>query len=495
MFRKLLGHVSVYSFGNLLVTAAGLISFPILTRMFSVSEYGTLSLVSATLAFLVALGKLGFQHAIVRLYGEVRAGKSSVSIPTFVSTAVLSMGMAGLAVAAVWLLIAKLFAFPPWNNPALSALPYIVAALVVIRVLDSAFTNLLRVQERSVMLTGYSVVKRYLGLLLVLGFLFYLSKTLLGFYWATVISELVVLIALAAWMFRTDGVDPQRYSRDTLRVMLSFGIPMIWFEVCGIILQLGDRYVIQLKLDEESVGLYSAAYNLCDYVQIILIQAVAQAVMPTYLRIWQEQGAEATEKFINRFLRIYAGLALPVVAGMAAVGHEVIELLASEKYIASAVIIPFVIAGMAIDGITAVAGAGLYIQKKGKTIVMLVAGCAVLNVALNYILLPRMGILGAALATLVSYTVLASSSLLMGRRWLRVRLPGLYMVKYGALSAVMYLAVTQIVLSSQLGTLVVRVICGALLYGILVYLCDEEARRTADVVRKSLRAAFSTGRS
>ena len=79
MLSRLFRHISVYSAGNLLVTAAGFITFPILTRVFDVADYGVLNLVSATLLLLVAVGKLGMQHAVVRLYSEIRAGKHAAT--------------------------------------------------------------------------------------------------------------------------------------------------------------------------------------------------------------------------------------------------------------------------------------------------------------------------------------------------------------------------------------------------------------------------------
>jgi O-antigen/teichoic acid export membrane protein len=73
--RRLFVQVSHYSVASLLTTVAGLISFPILTRIFSVDDYGRMNLISATLTVAVALGKTGIQHSIVRYRSEIREGK------------------------------------------------------------------------------------------------------------------------------------------------------------------------------------------------------------------------------------------------------------------------------------------------------------------------------------------------------------------------------------------------------------------------------------
>jgi Polysaccharide biosynthesis protein. len=62
---------------------ASIISFPILTRIFSVAEYGTMALVTSTILFLVGIGKLGLQHSVVRYYSEVEAGTRKIRRRSF----------------------------------------------------------------------------------------------------------------------------------------------------------------------------------------------------------------------------------------------------------------------------------------------------------------------------------------------------------------------------------------------------------------------------
>ena len=80
MLKSLLVHVSNYTTASVLVTLASVISFPILTRLLSVEEYGVMNLVATALALLVGIGKLGLQHSALRYYSEVRAGKHAAGL-------------------------------------------------------------------------------------------------------------------------------------------------------------------------------------------------------------------------------------------------------------------------------------------------------------------------------------------------------------------------------------------------------------------------------
>jgi len=139
---------------------------------------------------------------------------------------------------------------------------------------------------------------------------------------------------------------------------------MIAFEVFGITLASGDRFVIQHLLGEEAVGIYSAAFNLCEYIQLVLLASVGQAIVPMYMRLWEEKGESEVRRFVQDSLYYYIMLGAAVVAGLAAVSVELLIVLASEKYRAGASVMPYVIAGMVVGGASSMIGAGLNIHKQ-----------------------------------------------------------------------------------------------------------------------------------
>ncbi|MGD9663528.1 MAG: lipopolysaccharide biosynthesis protein, partial [Porticoccaceae bacterium] len=98
VLARLFQHTSNYSIGSVLVMMASIISFPILTRIFSVAEYGTMALVTSTILFLVGIGKLGLQHSVVRYYSEVEAGTRNNTATQFFSTVLFGMVVVGIVV-------------------------------------------------------------------------------------------------------------------------------------------------------------------------------------------------------------------------------------------------------------------------------------------------------------------------------------------------------------------------------------------------------------
>lgn len=492
MLKKLYIQTSHYTLSSALSAMAGTISFPFLTRTLTVGEYGLLSLVSTTLELLVGVGKMGTQHSIVRFHGEADTGKGPTDLKGFYSTAILTMAITGLAGAVLWALVSPHLSAAWFRDSRIPGLFLLTAVLIVVRVVASALANLLRAEQRTKALMVFRVTSRYVTLGSIVVALLFVARSVFGFYLALIAAELLLLAALAVYVFvflRRPTPSPRRFSPALLRQMVAYGVPMmIGYELAGVILNVGDRYVIEALLGTGPLGLYSAAYNMCDYVRNIFILSVAQAVVPIYMRMWAEEGPEATGSFLAQSLRQYALLAAPVMAGFAAVGPELLPFLASDKYAGGAVVLPSVIAGMVFSGATAITGAGLFLHKKTVTIMTLVVTAAALNVGLNLALIPRIGILGAALATLVSYAALLAATTAFSQRELAVILPWGALVKAGLLALGMYLVVGQIDAGGRLLTLAARVAAGVLFYGAALLAVDRPTREQAQQVLERLRS-------
>ena len=485
--KRLIVQSSHYGVASILTMMAGLITFPILTRIFSVADYGLMNLVSTTLTMAVAIGKVGIQHSIIRYESEIRAGKGRYSLHQLYSTTLLGMVVTGVITALVIGFGAQIVPDGWLSDQRLRGLFAITSLLVVIQVTDSVLVNILRAEQESTTLMKYQVLKKYAGIGIILGTLFFVSRSLKGFYAASIVSEGLAVLLLALVLFRTGRRPPPttaQFSRPMYTELLKFGIPMmIGYEISGIILSLGDRYVIDAVIGPEQLGLYSAAYNLCQYVQAAFIASVAQAITPIYMRLWDQKGKEETSAFIDRSLRSYTILAAPLVAGLAAVGPELLPALASNKYAAAGSVIPWVIAGMVVDSTNGIVGAGLFINRKTRVIMVIVILTALLNIGLNLVLVPRIGIIGAAIATLISYTANSLTMAIAGRRLLPVKIPWLTILRAAGAALVMYFALRNLFPGHRLITVAVRVTLGAPIYGLLMAAIDPDARA---LVRKGL---------
>jgi O-antigen/teichoic acid export membrane protein len=139
---------------------------------------------------------------------------------------------------------------------------------------------------------------------------------------------------------------------------------------------------------------------------------------------------------------------------------------------------------MVVDGTNAMVGAGLFIERRTRRIMAIIMSCAALNIGLNLVLVPRMGIVGAAIATLVSYAATSVLLAVAGRAFLLVTLPWPTLARAGAASLAMYLVVAGLHGGHGLLTVGVRAVIGAAIYAALICAIDPDART---MLRKVLR--------
>lgn len=396
-------HIRNYSSASTLSAAAGVVSFPILTRNLTVEEYGILGLITATLTIFIAVGKLGFQHAVIRFYAQITHTDSKWSTANMNSTVLLVFAALATVTTVVWLLTGLLIVPTALQNDGLTSLFVVASGTLLVRLFGSAFLNFLRASERSGKVATTQLVARYLYIGFVLLVLLISDLSPVKVLACTLIAE-IIAFSVSVFFYRDKlTFSFNKLSGSLASTMLVYGAPLMVLETLGVLMRLTDRYLIQGMLGEVELGMYSASYNLVGYLEIIVIGTVAQAVRPLYMKLWERDGEEPTRDFLSSTFYIYLAVGIPVVAIFSATAPHLLNFLASPKFAAGTVIIPFVTISIMLDGTVHWLGAGLYIKRNTRTLMFWSFVAAVTNVVLNILVIPYFGILGASVVTVVSF--------------------------------------------------------------------------------------------
>lgn len=477
-FLRKTGH---YVLGNGLGMLSGLISYPILTRVLEPAEYGLLGLVSSTLLGGVAIGKLGIQNSLIRFFAEARRdGRLAQLVTTYITAGLVAAGATTILLAAGAWSLGQLGLV----GERLAFLLVLTSPLVLVRTQHSLGLSLLRADERSRAWSAVDVVHRYACLALGLLGALYVIGGVQGFFTGLVAAETVMLGVVAVVAARVAPLGVGRPDGDTLRRAMAFGLPLLFFELTNIVLAFGDRVIILSLMGEDPLGHYTAAYNLSDTLQKFIMLPIALAVQPMYMRIWAEEGEAATQAFLSKAGAFFALVATPAIFGVIAVREPLLTLLAGDEYKTAADVIPLAFGGYLIYGSYAVLAAGLFIHKQTARLAVATAAACGANIALNLLLIPDMGIIGAALATAVSYTGLMLALTVLSFRTLRFPLPWGYVARVVGFGAAMYVSVRFIDAGSDALTLAARVVVGGVVFCGLALGLDGRGRR---LVREVLR--------
>lgn len=379
--------------------AAGFISFPVLTRIFSVENYGLLGLATTTIMLATAIAKVGSTNSTVRFFPEYR---NSGRLPEYYSTMIFGYAAIALAVALILLGVCSVVDLFGVTNIHLVA---IVSLLVILMSLYSVLQGMLRAEQRIKKYIATNVAFRYGTILLGVLALFTISKTVEIYLASQAVVLLITTVIVILVINKKYMIRPIKFSAELFRRSISYGFFLSISEIGHLILTYADRYFIQYFLGGAALGVYTAGYNLSTYVVEVLMYPVNNAIDPIYLNIHATNGAEDTRDFLSKVFKYYYIFIVFAVLFFIVIGKELMILLASAKYEAAYQIMPYVVVANALYSFQVIINAGLIINKKTSVLMKLKLISCAMNIILNLILIPINGIVGAAQATLISYAV------------------------------------------------------------------------------------------
>jgi O-antigen/teichoic acid export membrane protein len=400
--KKLYWESSHYLGGRLAVMALGFISFPLFTHILSVSEYGILSLVLTTVMAITAFAKLGMQNAVQRFYGDYANSPDPCALQRYYSTLFLGAGLVALASSALY--VSGVTVLPAsLMQPNVKFVFTVAGALIVVRAIRSMQMNLLQVERKTILLNTTEIINKAGTIALILMLFAIWKKGIEPYFLGTIIFEGLVVLALVPSLIQRRLLAAGSFDTGFFRYMIAFSIPLMSAELAWLVLDTGDRFLIGRFLGSQSVGYYSAAYNIAYNVQDLVTMPLSLALLPICLKIWSTEGEVETSAFLSRSFDHFALAATFIIAAFTVVSRDLIVLLASSKYETAHSLLPWLVSGVVLSAGQMFFKPGLLIRKKVFIIARVTVYAAVINIVLNLLMLPRIGVKGAAIATLLSY--------------------------------------------------------------------------------------------
>lgn len=476
--RTLFRHISHYVGGRVCLMLLGFLSFPVFTRVFSVSDYGVMSLVLKVLLLFTVLGKFGLQNSVQRFYAEEGASQDPAASRRYYST--LFFGAAGTgALFALFFVLGSSLAPPALLSTTLKHLFLLTAVLIGVRSLQPTLIGFLRAEGKTKSYNATEIAVKATSVLVSCTVLLLWNRTLNAFF-GSVIGVEVAGVVFLTWYFGRRGlihwqaVDWSYFSKAAV-----FAFPLIGYELASVILDSGDRLLVQHYMGSQPLGYYSAAYNVSTYVEESLMVPINLALFPIYMKLWVEKGKAETALFLSRSLNGFLALAVGVICAVLLISRDVIVVLASSKFQEAHRLLPILVTGLFVYAIHIFLNAALLIHKRTATMTKLVAYACLVNLLLNIVLIPRIGLQGAAIATLASYVFLV---VVMGVASFRLMPLQLSYGGFGAnlaAGALSFALVYQIQFHHAWANVLVKGSVSLVIYSTLVCLMNPVARQIA----------------
>lgn len=448
----------------------GFISIPIITHLFPPGEYGNYILVMATISmFSTIVGWLSL--SIIRFYPAYERDKKldefygTVLKMTFISILVFSF------IFSILLLVLKSH---------ISARLYPLMWIgVLLFILTSCFLLLLEFLRAKRQISWYSGFKIWnciaaigFGILLVIAFHFGVD----GLLWGSVLSLVVAFPFL--WKISV-GKAPLRSKNISIPLtsqIAKYGFPLAIGNLAAGILSLSDRYFLEFFRSSQEVGIYSASYGISEHGIMLISALFALTTGSIVYNIWEKEGEEKSKEFLNKLTRYYLLICIPAVVGLSVLAKPLITILTVQEYHEGYQIIPLVALGAFFLGLQHRFYPGINFYRKTHFIMFSIIVTGLLNIGLNFLLVPQYGYPAAAFTTLISYVFLLVLIVAVSRRFFIWEFPFKSLGKVICASAIMGVVVYTVgndLTSSTLLNIIISVCVGIVVYLLMLFLVRE----------------------
>ncbi len=468
----------------------GLVSIPIVTRIFPRAEYGHYSLVMATVMVLsTVFGWL--PTSITRFYPAYALRPEQLEA---FKTTVTSLGIVALTVLFVPY-YAILLALGRWMSTELQFLLMIGGLLFAVTCAYNLLQSILRSKRFAGRYSAFAVWQSVAGFGLGIALILLLGLRVEGLLLGATLGMVPILPLL--WRQAMDAglrIRPGKADLKTAKAMFLYGLPLMVGNLAAWVLSLSDRYVLGLLRGPSEVGLYSLSYNIADKSIMLLATLFLMAEPAIGVRIWESQGERDSQRFVANVARLYLLLGVPAAVGLSVVSRLVVGLLGGDEYVEGHRIVPFVLFGVLLLGLQQRFHWGLlYHQKTGAiTIALVIAGA--LKVVLNILFVPGYGYFAAAVTTLICYAVSMCLIIWLSRRLFVWRFPYRSLFKVVAASTVMGVTVYYVEHALTIPPVLRLLACtgvGAVVYGAALLALREFSSQEVGAIRQAISRTFT----
>jgi O-antigen/teichoic acid export membrane protein len=409
--RELSTNLAIYGLGDVAIQVVNFLLLKVYVHYLTPSDYGILGLLGAVEAAAKLFFRWGLDGSFMRFWYEYdnEEGRRRLSSTIFF----FLLGINGV------LLLASIAAAPFVSEWLLGTAGFTIALqLVLLNTFAIGFTfipfHVLRMQKRSrefsLLTFSRSLATLVLRIVLVVG-------AGLGL-WGVVFADVIVTIVLIAVMIQWFAplIRPV-FSGKVLRESLSFGLPRLPHALAQQVMAVGDKFILKMFRPISDVGVYSMGVSF-GLTEKLFLGAFEYAWAPFYYASSREP--DGAKLFGGITTYVFAVLAL-LTSGLSAIGGDLLALIVGPDYAAAADVVTWTALGVLFQGVYQLTSIGLNITKRTRYYPVSTIAGAILNVALNFALIPRWGILGAAWANAAAYAFQAAIAFRFSQRFYPVQ--------------------------------------------------------------------------
>lgn len=472
-YQKFTKDVGIIGLTQLLIALKGFIVLPIITKLLGAENYGIWAQLITTLSLITPIATLGLPYTIVRFLAAERDKKEIQDGIWSVLTIIF--GVALIISLILFLFSGKISNFFGGDK----FLVQILALTVILECLNQVFFNIFRTLQQTGKYSFFMIFQTLGEVGLVAGAVL-LGYGLVGAVLSLLIIRGINFLIMGGAAIKIIGIKVPKFLK--IKEYLHFSVPTIPGNVSSWIIQSSDRYVIGIFLGTLFVGYYVPAYTIASSLTLFITPLTF--VLPAVLsKFYDEKKFSEVKIYLKYSLKYFLMISIPSVFGLSILSKQLLVIfstpeIANQSYNT----VPFIVLSMLLFGIYSVIIQILILKKKTKIDGVIWISGAIIKLGLNFIFIPKFGILGAAITNLIVYILILISAWYYSFREFHFEIDGKFILKSIIASILMTLFVFWLNPIGLLKT-IIAIILGALIYGILIFLFRGFNKKEIDFLK------------
>ena len=489
--RALKGFTVVFTV-NIIAAFIGYLIRIVLARNLTIAEYGLFFAVFTLINFLAIFNNLGMGQAIVKYIPDFLVKKKQDKIT---STVLITIGVhiATFVILGILLLIFADFLAINYFKTRL-AVPILLLFILVM--LFSNLRTLLRsiyqaFQRMSTFALIYLAENIIVLILLLVFFLF--QKNIFLVIYAHIAAYVIVLIIFSLLLFHVFKFFKHKLARkkelkQLTKKLFKFGIPVMLMGIGSIVILYTDTLVLTYFRSLTEVGIYNVVVPT---VMMLMFfgKSIQSVIFPMTSELWARKKKKYLEKGLVMLEKYSFVIIIPAALIVLAFAKIFLTLLFGPQYAIGAATMQILIVGVIFLAIYTI-NSGIFsaIGKPEVATKILLQG-ALINFVLNLLVIPKLGMLGAGITSLITYLYVFIVSVIKLRRFIKVSIPWLNWIKtFGAgLLMLVSMFILKIVLFNINIYLEIIIICAVagIVYSALILLMKViEIKELKQIINK-----------
>jgi O-antigen/teichoic acid export membrane protein len=459
-FKETGKHGIIYGIGAVIEKTITFILLPLYTTRFSASDYGILGLLNITGTLIATVFTIGINYGLLRSYYDYRDERNRKGV---ISTAFFILLISGFVLLVIGFIFSGKFSIVLFDTTNYRLHFIIIVITSFFNVINVIPFVVFRVKKYSLRFIICQIIFLLIGIGLIIYLVNYREWGVMGALVGNLAMAFITCVTLYIYI-RKEIIC--KFVKIEFKNMLLMGIPLIPANISIFVVSAIDRYFLNYYSTTHEVGLYNLAYNFGNIITVLLATPISLIWPAMYLSVKEDKDAK---EFYSRSLVYFLGVSLFLFLGVALLAKEIIQIVSNKEFWDAYLVLPILVLTYSFWSLRKIINVAIILKRKteGSAYINIIgAGIAI---GLNFLLVPRYGMLGAAYATFITYVIVILLMFLYNQKLMRLNYEWKRILKLLSATGVIFFIGYFIRFDNLILSIVFKIII-ILLFPILLYL-------------------------